>query len=70
MMINRREFIASATVVVVTPTLQLLPSQQPFSVSSQNRVSFLIHGWNDSDDGRAADQVWIKISNSWRTAWR
>ncbi|HMA75252.1 MAG TPA: hypothetical protein VKP67_27755 [Xanthobacteraceae bacterium] len=70
MMIDRREFIAGASVVVVAPTLQLLPSQQPFSASCQDRVRFLIHGWSDGDDGAAADQVWIKISNSWRTAWR
>jgi hypothetical protein len=70
MIIDRREFIAGAGAVVVAPTLQLLPLQQPFSVSCQNHVAFLIHGWSDGGDDQAADQVWIRISNSWRTAWR
>jgi hypothetical protein len=70
MMIDRREFIVGAGAVVAAPTLQLLPLQQSFSVSCQNRVVFLIHGWSDDHDGQAADQVWIRLSNSWRTAWR
>jgi hypothetical protein len=70
MLIDRRDFIASATFVVVAPALQLLPSQQPSSTASQSRVVFMIRGWSGQDDRAGANQVWISVSNSWRTAWR
>jgi hypothetical protein len=69
-MIDRRDFIAGTTLIFVAPTLQLLPSQQPSSVASQSRVVFMIDGWSVQDDRADANQVWIRISNSWRTAWR
>ena len=72
---NRREFIASTTLVFVVPTISLLPisllpSQQPSSAASQSRVVFMIRGWSVQDDRAGANQVWITVSNSWRTAWR
>ena len=70
MMINRREFIASATLVFVAPAIHLLPSQQPPSAASQRGVAFMIRGWSVQDDRAGANQVWITVSNSWRTAWR
>ncbi len=70
MMIARRDFIASATSVFVAPAIHLLPSQQPSSAASQSRVVFMIRGWSVQDDRAGADQVWITVSNSWRTAWR
>jgi len=31
---------------------------------------FMIRGWSVEDDRAGANQVWITVSNSWRTAWR
>jgi hypothetical protein len=70
MMIDRRDFIASATLVFVAPAIHLLPSQQSSSAASQRRVAFMIRGWSVQDDRADANQVWITVSNSWRTAWR
>jgi hypothetical protein len=70
MMLDRRNFIASTTLVVVAPALQLLPWQQPSSTASQGRVVFMIRGWSAQDDRAGTNQMWITVSNSWRTAWR
>jgi hypothetical protein len=70
MMIDRRDFIASATSVFVAPAIHLLPSQQPSSAASQSRIVFMIRGWSVQDDRAGANHVWITVSNSWRTAWR
>ena len=70
MMIDRRDFIASASLVFVAPAIHLLPSQQPSSAASQSRVVFMIRGWSVRDDRAGANQVWITVSNAWRTAWR
>ena len=67
---TRREFIASATLVFLAPTISLLPSQQPSPAASQSRAVFMIHGWGVQDDPAGADHVWMTVSNSWRTAWR
>ena len=67
---TRREFIASTTLVFVAPSIHLLPSQQPSPAASQSRVVFMIRGWSVQDDRAGANQVWITVSNSWRTAWR
>ena len=70
MMIDRRDFIASATSVFVAPAIHLLPSQQPSSAASQSRVVFMIRGWSVQDDRAGVNQAWITVSNSWQTAWR
>ena len=70
MMIDRREFIASATLAFVAPAIHLLPSQQASSAASQSHVVFMIRGWSAQDDREDAKQVWITVSNSWRAAWR
>ena len=70
MMIHRRDFIASAIAVGVAPTIQLLPAQQLSSPASQSRVAFMIRGWSVEDDRAGANQVWITVNSSWRTAWR
>jgi hypothetical protein len=70
MMIDRRDFVASATLVFFAPAIHLLPSQQPSPAASQSRVVFMIRGWSVEDDRAGANQVWITVSNSWRTAWR
>ena len=41
-----------------------------FLRSNQSRVVFMIRGWSVQDDRAGANQVWITVSNSWRTAWR
>jgi hypothetical protein len=69
MMIDRREFIAGATLVFVAPAIPL-PSQRPPSAASQSRVVFMIRGWSVQDERAGANQVWITVNNSWRTAWR
>jgi len=69
-MIDRRDFVASATLVFFAPAIHLLPSQQPSPAASQSRVVFMIRGWSVEDDRAGANQVWITVSNSWRTAWR
>jgi hypothetical protein len=70
MIIGRRDFIAGATLVVVAPAIHLLRSQQPSSAASPSRVIFMIRGWSVQENRAGADQVWITVSNSWRTAWR
>jgi hypothetical protein len=70
MMIHRRDFIANAIAIGVAPTIQLLSAQQLSSAASQSRAVFMIHGWSIQDDRADADQAWITVSNSWRTAWR
>ena len=70
MTIDRREFIVGASAGIVAPTLPLLPSPRLFSAASENWEGFMIQGWSDGDHDAAADQMWIRISNSWRTAWR
>jgi len=36
----------------------------------QSRIGFMIRGWSVRDDRAGANQVWITVSTSWRTAWR
>jgi hypothetical protein len=67
---TRRDFIASGTLVFLAPAIRLLPSQPPPSAPTQKRVVFMIRGWSTPDDRAGANQVWITVSNSWRTAWR
>ena len=64
MMIDRRDFIASATLVFVAPVIHLLPSLRPSSAASPSRVVFMIRGWSVQDDRAGANQVWITVSNS------
>jgi hypothetical protein len=70
MIIDRRNFIASAIVLAAAPPIQLLASRQSSSATSQGRVDFMIRGWSVQDDRAGGNQAWITISNSWRTAWR
>ena len=63
MMVDRREFIAGATLAFVAPAIPLLPSVQPVSAASQNGVVFMIRGWSVQDNATSADQVWMTVSN-------
>lgn len=84
-MINRRSFIQSAIVVAATPALATLfplsttarpslgpePSPQAADTTNPDRCVFKIDGW-DHCEAKASDgnEVWIRIDQSWRTAWR
>ena len=57
MMIDRRDFIASATLVCVAPAIQLLPPQHPSSAASQSGVLFMIRGWSVQDTRAGANQA-------------
>jgi hypothetical protein len=58
------------------------PPQPAADGSDVNCVAFKIHGWDECDtiakisslsrgtNEPSADQVWIRINQSWRTAWR
>ena len=75
MMIDRRTFVAGTALVAVAPTLGLLPTQAGPSVAAPSaataaRIVFMIEGWSVQDERTTADQVWIRIGRSWRTAWR
>jgi hypothetical protein len=51
------------------PPRQFLPG----ATTDENGVAFKIEGWSASDGARAsgtADDIWVKIGHSWRTAWR
>ena len=68
MMIDRRDFIASATLVFVAPAIHLLPSQQPSSAASQSRVVFMIRivahqaHWADGQSVAAASPTIRSLS--------
>ena len=70
MMIDRRTFVAGATLVAIAPSLELLPRQISTLVEEPNRAVFLIDGWSIDDGSEASDRVWIRLDRSWRAAWR
>jgi hypothetical protein len=70
MMIDRRIFIASATLVAIAPSLELLPRQISTHEKGPNRIIFMIEGWSTLDETDTSDQVWLRVGHSWRTAWR
>jgi hypothetical protein len=69
-MIDRREFIAGTAVITVAPTLVLSRTQFPPVETATKPVAFMIEGWSVQDDSGTAEQVWIRVGHSWRTAWR
>jgi hypothetical protein len=72
-MIDRRTFVAGTAFVVVAPvvaaTLETLPSA-PSACAAESRLVFMINGWSIPDARASAEEVWITIGHSWRTAWR
>jgi hypothetical protein len=70
MMIDRRDFIASTTSLLVAPTLELFPSKCPPCATGESGIVFLIEGWSAPGDSNSTDQVWLRVGRSWRTAWR
>ena len=69
-MIDRREFIAWSAVITVAPALVLFRAQFLPVETATRPVAFMIEGWTVQDDSGAADQVWMRVGRSWRTAWR
>lgn len=69
-MIDRRTFVAGATLAAVAPTLALLPAPPPTPATDSGRLVLKIDGWSLLEEGTPADAAWIRIGHSWRTAWR
>jgi len=80
MMIDRRTFIIEgATLLATAPALAgVLPrsstTQTPFVTgvrADANSVLFKIEGWDHCDAKASnANEMWIRIHQSWRSAWR
>jgi hypothetical protein len=68
MTIDRRVFVAGTTLVAFAPAIGFLPIGLATPAADANHLAFKIEGWSDSDD--SADEVWIRVGRSWRTAWR
>ena len=67
MIIDRRAFVAGTTLVALAPALEFVPVPLP-SPANAGRLVFMIDGWSVSSD--SADEVWIRVDRSWRSAWR
>jgi hypothetical protein len=70
MIIDRRAFVAGATLLTVAPALALLPVPSSAAAANARRIIFRIDGWSIPGDSDSADEVWIRVDRSWRTAWR
>jgi hypothetical protein len=68
MTIDRRAFVAGTTLVAFAPAIGFLPPALATPAANANDLVFKIEGWSDSDD--SADEVWLRVGRSWRTAWR
>jgi hypothetical protein len=67
-MIDRRTFVAGATLAAVVPVIDWLPPQLP--ADAPGDVVFAIDGWSHRNDVEHADRVWIRVGRSWRADWR
>ena len=70
MTVDRRTFLAGAALVAVAPAMEMPAQKIPNQPANTKRVAFMIDGWSAQDDNDAADQLWIRVGHSWRTAWR
>jgi len=70
MMIDRRTFVAGTALIVVAPTVNLLPVELPNPERLTGQLVLMIDGWSVPDECNAADTVWIRIGRSWQVAWR
>jgi hypothetical protein len=70
MTVDRRTFLAGAALVAVAPGVEMSAQKIPKQPANTRRIAFMIDGWSTQDDNVAADQLWIRVGYSWRTAWR
>ncbi len=68
MTIDRRAFVAGTTLVAFAPAIGFLPAALATPAANSNDLVFKIEGWSVPNDG--ANEVWIRVGRSWRTAWR
>ncbi len=68
MTIDRRAFVAGTTLVAFAPAVGFLPTVLSAPAANANNLVFKIEGWSVPSD--SADEVWIRVGRSWRTAWR
>jgi hypothetical protein len=70
MIVDRRFFIAGATLAAFTPALRILPSEGAVpELNAIQQPSLMISGWS-VENGSLDDQVWMRVGLGWRTAWR
>ena len=69
-MIDRREFIVGSAVISVAPALASFRAQFPPVETATRPLVFMIEGWSVQDDSGTAEEVWMRVGRSWRTAWR
>ena len=70
MMIDRRTVVAGTALAAVAPTLSFASVLLPTPTAKPPRFVVKIDGWSEPNQGNAAEEVWIRIDRSWRTAWR
>jgi hypothetical protein len=64
-------FLPLADAVAVSSGPDSLPTLEPGPTTDKDLVLFRIHGWDELDaDGPSGDELFIRINQSWRTAWR
>lgn len=65
---------AITNLLLISSTAQSRASESPTPLKRQpaaGNVVFKINGWDRQCENEAKDdQVWIRIDQSWRTAWR
>ena len=70
MTIDRRDFVAGVALTAVAPTLSLLPASTPTLAAELSPMIMMIEGWSIPEESDAGTAVWIRVGQSWRTAWR
>ena len=79
MRIGRRTFILSTGLAVAAPAVaSFFAVSRAWAfppASPQNSLTFKVVGWStrdvvSTDVAPAAEEVWISVNRSWRTAWR
>jgi hypothetical protein len=68
MTIDRRAFVAGTTLVAFAPAIGFLPILPSTPAVNATDLVFKIEGWSIPND--SADERWIRVGRSWRTAWR
>jgi hypothetical protein len=69
-MIDRREFVSGTALIVIAPTLQLLPTSPPEPLAQERPLVVKIDGWSLPDASNTSEEIWIRINRSWRISWR